>query len=393
MGKTAALDDVRLFIAHAGNDIAIWKMTEGQQVTHRKDGTGTIIEARLKTEPTPRVFLTVRFGEDIGEKTFHGEALTEAWFSDVQLPSGVPGLEQARERLEEEQRRTRERLEEEQRRTRERLEEEQRHQEELRKRWEENIEQRKKNWAEFREQREKERESAKEFAELKVKYGVQLYYSASPSNRLYPILLRINEGEPLDEEEIGWLESNKLYAPLATYEENEYHRSCDAWALIRASRHWRAAEEPKMALKVTELLLKEHLASKSRSAVLTTRGGAFRDLGDLDAAERCGREAMEHNRTYHPYNLLGAIYWQRGEAKKGQEYFDRAEELGAPQRDQEGQQKRALKQADPQHRRAVAEYLLEKDPVRYGWAKRYLPERRTSASVNDPTSKTPRQLD
>ncbi len=82
---------------------------------------------------------------------------------------------------------------------------------------------------------------------------------------------------------------------------------------------------------------------------------------------------MDSNRTsYHPYNLLGAIYWQHGEAEKGHQCFVRAMELGAPSRDQQGQQKRALKQAAPQQARAVAKYLLKKDPIKYSWAEYYL---------------------
>ncbi len=136
-------------------------------------------------------------------------------------------------------------------------------------------------------------------------------------------------------------------------------------------------------MKVTEYLLKEHLtsgASGVRSATLTTRGGAFRDLGNLDAAEQCARKAIEcarkaidQNRaSYHSYNLLGAIYWQRGKAEEGEEYFAYAESVGAPLQDQVRQKKSALNEAGPQQRRAVAKYLLEKDPTKYWWAKRFL---------------------
>ena len=180
-----------------------------QQVTHTRYGTGIITETKLNSEPSPReILLLISFPKD-GEKTFKGEALSETrFFSEMQLPPSVPGLEQTRERLEQEQ-------------------QEQKHQQQLR-------EQRKNHQKEIKKQQEEERESTKEFAELKKKYRVRRYTSNSPSDPLYPILLRIDERELLDEEEVSRLESNSLYAALAVNKENEYRRSRDTWSLIKA---------------------------------------------------------------------------------------------------------------------------------------------------------------
>lgn len=60
MDEAATANNARLFAAHAGNDVAVWKMAEGQQITHIKYGTGTIIEAKLNAEPSPKVHLLVR---------------------------------------------------------------------------------------------------------------------------------------------------------------------------------------------------------------------------------------------------------------------------------------------------------------------------------------------
>lgn len=357
MDEAAALDDVRLFIAHAGNDAAVWKMIDGQQVTHTKEGVGTIIRTWFKAEPTPTILLFVRFHEDGKEMKFHGEALAGRWFSDVQLPPGVlPELEQMRERLQEERRRREEHAERHRK-----------HQAELRKQQQEHAERQ-------REQQERERECAKEFADLKERYGAKGYRSANLSDWLYPVLLRIDQGELLLEKDVDWLKSRRLYGVLATYyQENEYRRRRDAWALVKASGYWRNTREPRKALGVTEPLLEGKLAPKIGAAVLTTRGGAFRDLLDLDAAERCAREAIKLDRTsYYPYNLLGAVYWLRGEAEKGHECFVRAMELGAPLQDQVRQQESAMREIDPQQRRDVAKYLLERDPAKYGWADHHL---------------------
>jgi tetratricopeptide (TPR) repeat protein len=292
-----------------------------------------------------RIRLMVRFPEH-GEKDFQAGALTETrFFSDMQLRSGVPGLELTRERLGEERRR----------------------QEEL-------AQQQEKERKELKGQLKKERESADEFARLKKKYRAHSYPSGSPSDMLYPILLRIDEGQPLGDEEVRWLGEHGLYATLATYQEEiAYDRLRDPWALIKASRYWRRAREPKKALEVTDRLLEGRLAPGPNSAALTTRGGALRDLGDLDAAERCARGAVDHGPDKHyPYNLLGAIYWQRGEAEEGDGWFALAAGRGATAQDQEREKMRALEEAGPQQKRAVAEYLLGKDQIKYGWAKRYL---------------------
>lgn len=344
MDEAVTLNNAGLFAVHAGNDVALWKLAEGQEVTHTRYGTGRIESAELSSE---EIKLSISFEDET--RTFHGKALTNAhFFSDMQLPSAMPGLRQ----------------------TQERLKEERRYQEQL-------SEQLEKQKEELKEQREKERESAEEFAKLRKKYRTQWHRSSSPSEPLYPILLQIDEGELLNEEEVRWLESHGLYATLAIYEEKEYRRSRDAWMLIRASSYWRRAKEARRAVKASEHLLAEHFASGTpsfRSAVLTTRGGAFRDLDDLDAAERCAREAIDHKRTsHHPYNLLGAIHWQRGEAEEGDECFVRAQELGRiPQYQERKERERALEVAGPQQREAVAKYLLEKNPSKYGWAKRYL---------------------
>ncbi len=370
MGEDATLNNARLFAEHAGKDIAVWKMAEGQRVTHTKLGTGTIMEARDDAKSGPgQILLLIRFHEN-AEKKFKSETLAEArYFSDMQLPSSVSGIiEQMRARLEAQQRHAQELakefLEEKERREKERIEQQEKERERQDKE---------------REQRERERESAAHYADLKKKYGARNYRPDKPSDPLYPILLRIDEGHPLDEEEVRRLENYDLHAALAIDQENEYRRSHEPWTLIKASSHWRLAKDPERALKATEHLLEKHFASgspKFRSAVLTTKGGALRDLNDLDAAERCAREALKHGPASHyPCNLLGAICWQRGKAEEGDEWFRHAQQLGAQPGDQERMQKRALKVAGARESEAVAEYLLKKDPTRYAWAKHYLPER------------------
>ena len=71
---------------------------------------------------------------------------------------------------------------------------------------------------------------------------------------------------------------------------------------------------------------------KLNAALLTTRGGALRDIGELDKAEDCARQAIKlYQKSYHPYTLLGAICFQTGRYSEGQLWFEEARKFGAPE--------------------------------------------------------------
>lgn len=109
------------------------------------------------------------------------------------------------------------------------------------------------------------------------------------------------------------------------------------------------------------------------SAVLTTRGGALRDTNALSEAEQCAMEALEHSpRDCYTYNLLGAIHFQSGHPEKGDEFFLKAQQLGAKVNAQESAMRGAMENAGKDQKRIVADYLLGKDPERYKWAEYYL---------------------
>jgi hypothetical protein len=68
----------------------------------------------------------------------------------------------------------------------------------------------------------------------------------------------------------------------------------------------------------------------------------------------------------------GAVYFERGDVETGEHHYNRALELGASLREVEQYQRQALARADPVIQQRVAEYLLAKDSIRYGWARRYI---------------------
>ncbi|MEG4988989.1 hypothetical protein QUB08_25030 [Microcoleus sp. BR0-C5] len=245
----------------------------------------------------------------------------------------------------------------------------------------------------------------KEFAALKSKYDVSNYKDRAPSSPLYAILQKLDKGERLEPTDVAWLEENKLEASQpsnsyygwqeerryqgqrlfsgkiftayhkieALFYEQEYKNTGNKWKLPNASSHWRKAGQPRSALKLTENLdfdkIKEN---KLKSALLTTRGGAFRDIDKLDDAERCALKAIEYQpQSHHPYTLMGAICFERGQFLEGERWFNEAIKRGASPRDQDAEMKRVVKNAKDEKRREVVEYLLKKDPQRYAWAKAY----------------------
>lgn len=243
------------------------------------------------------------------------------------------------------------------------------------------------------------------FAALKSKYEVSDYKDKTPSSPLYAILQKLDKGERLEPTDVGWLEENKIEASQPSYsyygwqEERrsqgqrlfsgkiftayhkiealfygqEYKNTGNKWNLPNASSHWRKADEPESALKVTENLdfdkIKEN---KLKSALLTTRGGAFRDIHKLDDAQKCALKAIEYQpQSHHPYTLMGAICFERSQFSEGERWFSEAIKRGASPRDQDAEMKRVVKNAKNGKRREVVEYLLKKDPQRYAWAKFY----------------------
>lgn len=109
-----------------------------------------------------------------------------------------------------------------------------------------------------------------------------------------------------------------------------------------------------------------------KSALLVTRGAAFRDLRQLDKAENCAIQAMESQPDNHqPYTLMGAICYDQGKYPDGDSWFEMAAERGANDKDDEIERIVRMTK-DKDKRRKVVEYLLSKDPKRYGWAKLYL---------------------
>ena len=219
------------------------------------------------------------------------------------------------------------------------------------------------------------------FLWLKMDYEVELRKD-TPESPLYLILKKLEAGNRLNDDEVVWLETKKLlhspskiyiaYHTLeAQFYEKEYKRTKDHWKLASASAHWRKAEKPKWALKQTDNLdFKQIKPAKLRAALLTTRGGALRDINSLDEAENCALEAIKHFADSHnPYTLMGALCYQTGRFGEGDKWFEEACKRGAEPRDQDAEIKRILRKKYDQ---ALIDHLLKKEPVRFAWVKDFV---------------------
>ncbi|MFB2983202.1 tetratricopeptide repeat protein [Microseira sp. BLCC-F43] len=223
----------------------------------------------------------------------------------------------------------------------------------------------------------------KHLAKLKSKY--RILDPNLPIEPFYTIMLKLEREERLDPllvvkliEEGLLAREGKIamahYRLEASFYQQEYQRTGHKWHIPTASSYWRKANEPERALQLTNLDLSKIKESNLKSAILVTRGAAFRDKNQLDQAESCAREAIDcHPDSYQPLTLMGAIYYDRGNYPEGDRWFAEAIQRGAETEAIDDEIKRVVRSTkDENKRQDVAEYLLKKDPVRYDWVRAYL---------------------
>jgi tetratricopeptide (TPR) repeat protein len=164
------------------------------------------------------------------------------------------------------------------------------------------------------------------FAVLKEKCTINKEFPNVSDYTLYSLLWALENHYQFNQFDIDWMIEKRLYPITANYYFKEYNRDHNFWNLIKSCSAWRKAGFPDIGLQVTENVISAR--SVEMAAILTTRGGAFKDLGVLDTAEQCARSALTYSISKYPYSLLGAIYYLNGSPEKGDEYFEKAMQLG-----------------------------------------------------------------
>ena len=223
------------------------------------------------------------------------------------------------------------------------------------------------------------------FMALKAKYKVPDYSDQSAQSPLYSILQKLEREERLSDVNIVWLQVENLFKPInniftchyelkAVFAEQEYQRNKNKWFLVNASSYWRKADEPENALHLTEQIdfnkIKE---AKLKPALLTTRGGALRDLGHLNDAEQCALQAIQYwSESPNPYTLLGAICYTTWRVHDGYRWFEEARKRGATEKDENFELNNIIrKNKDNKKLQVLITILLDKNPERYAWLKKY----------------------
>lgn len=211
--------------------------------------------------------------------------------------------------------------------------------------------------------------------ELAVKFKLPSR-SASRSLKLLETLELMDAGTPLPGEYEDWLQNNQdkaLVKLLADYRYREFLVSRDPWTLARASALYRDAGLAEHAVKVTGEFSPDGARAPASAAVLTSRAAALADLDRLDESDQCAQRALAlQPERAHAYNLLGRLEYMRGRAEAGEAYFAKAETVGNDPAHADTHRRKAVESAKGEVKRGLARFLLDKDPHRYAWAKKYL---------------------
>ena len=215
---------------------------------------------------------------------------------------------------------------------------------------------------------------------LRKKYGI-VDNSEQPSVlQLMDVLQNVEAGNRIAERDYVWLNTDgkryftrELRAAYhlreAKFYASEYDRTRGPWNAINASGHYRKCKQPESATDLLKSIPAKSLKPpKIRSAMLTTLGGALRDLKQHGEALRLGEQAHKlQPKNFRPCTLLGAVNIELGNFSEGHEWYAKAEELGASKQSIDTELKGIFRRAGKTLRETMRTSLLAIDPVRYHW--------------------------
>jgi tetratricopeptide (TPR) repeat protein len=218
--------------------------------------------------------------------------------------------------------------------------------------------------------------------ELRARYGVDIFIEEHCFGRLMNILRSVDTGSRLSDQDYVWLctvgnayFSGQLRADYHRLEADfllgEFKRTRDPWLAVNACSHYRKCRRPSDASALLSSIDVEALkSSKLKAALLTTNGGAFRDLMRWDEALLLGEKAHSINpNDYHPCTLLGAIHMETGNYNFGQEWYAKAVERGATVDSVDKDLRNIFFRADKAKQAEMREFLLNESATRYPWVK------------------------
>jgi len=343
----------RDFREFAAGELTRWSDLVGAEVSHPEWGTGHI----ASVEQRPNYIPLIRIVFEHETLTFNSDSFRDGKASllisaSLTARMAAQKAAQAQEERERAEREARENAE----RQRERAEREAR----------ENAERQRRQELDRRKA-----QTLRTFGPLARKYRIpnEFLWRDDAISPLCAILDALEAGELPQTWEIEWLEHQELYEPLSIVYFHFYELKSDAWYWVRACKSLRQAHLPQEAVALSEGISSANIQNKTAlSALWTTRGGALRDLHDLEAAKASAMNAMrESPDSYHPHNLMGAILYQEGNPAEGDKHFEEAIRLGATPSERDSQIRQSLRMSHDEARNRVIAYLLDKDPAKYEW--------------------------
>jgi hypothetical protein len=234
------------------------------------------------------------------------------------------------------------------------------------------------------EQKRKQEERERLAMEQKYLHSFDIYYPVPEKDRplLFPVLGKLSIGERLSDNEKIWLETegkgyfnkgNKVYLTYhcieAEHEQRLFDEDKNVWHAVNASSHFRKANMSREAEQLLSSIQQKVIPNKKlKSAFLTTFGGVKRDLGHFQAGIEMAEKAhVLLPKEFRPCTLLGALNFEIREYTTGSEWFEKAEELGAPKHNTDAEIKAIYHKADKEKKKELKNYLLSLDTKRYAW--------------------------
>lgn len=213
--------------------------------------------------------------------------------------------------------------------------------------------------------------------ELWQKYDID-YVEGFHMRQMMGILLIVEKGSRIPDIDVVWLTTNQYFSPAlkSAFHENEamhyrksFEKSMDAWDAVNASSHFRKANLPAEATKLLEKVdIDSQKDNHLRSALCTTKGGAKRDLNQIDEALQLAAKAHLFDcLSFHPCTLLGALNYEQGNYTLGDEWFAKAIERGANHESVDYELRSIYKRANKAQKDELKRHLINVDPNRYKW--------------------------
>jgi hypothetical protein len=210
--------------------------------------------------------------------------------------------------------------------------------------------------------RERKRAQRKLFDDFGLGYVEPDHFS-----RVRRILRQVSNGTEIQNADLIW-----LAGAGHEYWTDELRRAQHKILAERFALEWRESGDPWKAVNACsqlsvagEALVKDR-SQKVRSALLTTSGGALRDLGRHQQVLKHGTEAHALcPDDYRPCTLLGAGHIEMHAYAEGADWYEKAEARGASRNLVDQEIRALLAAARPEERETIRRAFKAHDAVRF----------------------------